>query len=98
MWSCDCTVGTAARQAGGEAWNLGQNVAFGPGQSKATRGLHRVSLNNEKCKYVTNMHRKKTYFLTAERRLAEWFTKGRARGTQLYYKRVSRGFSISGTF
>lgn len=73
-------IGTAAREAWGEAWNLGQNVAFGPGQSKATKGLDRVSLKNEMCKYdVTKMHRKKTYLLTAERRLAELFTKGRAR-------------------
>jgi hypothetical protein len=30
-----CSIGTDAREAGGEAWNFGQNVAFGPGQSKA---------------------------------------------------------------
>jgi len=58
----DCSIGTAAREACGEASNLGQNVAFGTRQSKATKGLDRVSLKNEKCKYdVTKMHRKKKH-------------------------------------
>jgi hypothetical protein len=46
--SFGCSIGMAAREAGGEAWNLGQNVAFGPGESKATKGRDRVSLKNEK--------------------------------------------------